>query len=232
MKEVFTWLMASLLTVLLGWQIYSLGVIHTENGVSGSYGDYVALKEREEWHEARYNRVNEKLRSREGELYTAEQQLELERITNGELRSLLSKASADERELEEQVRFFEGIVGTDKVSGGARVDSFVLNRIGESESFVLDVTVVRSGQYAERIKGKARLDLVGSLGGEVSQLLLFEDGNKDFRKIGFKHFQVIRDEFALPNGFVPSEFQLEIEVVGRRRYPIKASYQWDDVLSR
>jgi hypothetical protein len=232
MKAFTSWLLASMLTVLLSWQVYSLGAIHAENGVTGSYNDYLALKQREDWHQTRFDTVNEKLKSREAQLYTAEQQLELERLTNRELRSLLTQASAEQRELDEQVRFYEGIVGTDKVSGGARVDSFVMYRIGESNSFVMDVTMVRSGQSAERIKGKARLDLIGSLEGNVSELILFEDGDKDYRKIGFKHFQVIRDEFELPEGFMPTEFKLTIDVRGRRKYPIKATYQWDEVLSR
>ncbi|MFT5034155.1 MAG: hypothetical protein ACI9OO_002091 [Bacteroidia bacterium] len=232
MKGLSSWLMVSLLTVLLSWQVYSLGVIHAENGVSGSYSDYLALKQREDWHQTRFDTVNEKLRSREEQLYAAEQQLEIELLTNRELRSLLTQASSEQRDLDEQVRFYEGIVGTDKVSGGARVDSFVMYRIGESRSFVLDVTMVRSGQSAQRIKGQARLDLVGSLEGEVSELILFADGNNDHRKVGFKHFQVIRDEFELPEGFMPTEFKLKIDVIGRRKYPIDATYQWDDVLSR
>lgn len=232
MKALSSWLMVSLLTVLLSWQVYSLGVTHAENGVRGSYSDYLALQQREDWHQTRFDKVNSKLREREEQLYTAEQQLELERLTNRELRSVLSRASLEQRELEEQVRFYEGIVGTDKMSGGARVDSFVLYRIGESQTYVLDVTMVRSGQSKDRIKGKARLDLIGSLEGEVSELLLFEDSGKDYRKLGFKHFQVIREEFEVPEGFMPTEFQLKIEVSGRRKYPIEVIYQWDEVLSR
>lgn len=232
MKALTSWLMVSLLTVLLSWQVYSLGAIHAEKGVNNSYSVHLTLKEREEWHQAQVDMLNQKLTAREAQLYAAEQQLELERITNRELRTLLTKASSEQRDLDEQVRFYEGIVGTDKVSGGARVDSFVMYRIGESNSFVLDVTLVRSGQAVERIKGKARLDLIGSLEGEVAELILFEDKGKDYRKVGFKHFQVIRDEFELPDGFIPTEFKLKIDVIGRTKYPIKATYQWDDVLSR
>lgn len=232
MKKRGGLLIVLLLAGLLSWQIYSLGVIHAENGVRGSYNDYLALQQREHWHEVRFEAVNEKLRRREEQLYTSEQQLELERLTNRELRSVLDNGALRERELEEQVRFYEGIVGTDKVSGGVRVDSFVLNRVGESRSYVVDVTVVRTGQAAQRISGKARLGLSGSLEGEVAELLLFEDGNRDYRQLGFKHFQVVRDEFEMPDGFLPSEFKLEIDIAGRRSYPIAVVYQWNDVLSR
>jgi hypothetical protein len=130
--------------------------------------------------------------------------------------------------LEEEIRFYKGVMLPNVEDKGLRIERLAINPTNDpaKQRFRLVLTqVVEKHQF---IQGTVEVSLLGTQGGMEKSLKLDEisDIKTSVIRFRFRYFQNIDGEISLPDAFVPREVLVVANTVGRNPRQLNRKFQW------
>jgi hypothetical protein len=157
---------------------------------------------------------------------------DIDRETYAQVEVNLDELQARIQAQEEELAFYRGIISPEDGVAGLRVQTLELRPSEGGRSYVLHLVLVQAITHDRRVSGTVRFDVVGTLdGNEVTYRLddLFMDETAGALAYSFRYFQDLQRELVLPDGFRPSELNMEI----RPREPsgdvLEQAFEWGSV---
>jgi len=224
-----TWLVTlgyGALAVVCGYVLYGYG----EHRSGFNNAELKAEISRFEERLAQVSAENAQLR---GEVALKERGRQVEQQAYVEVDATLKNLQQEILELKEQVEFYRGIVSPTESENGISIQSFKLDKTGESNiyNFKLVLTqVIKSGKL---VKGRTEVMVEGVQDGKARQLPLEEisGGSVERLTMNFKYFQTFKGNIILPDGFLPSRVQVAVNPTSRGSKQVKKTFDWVDLVS-
>lgn len=132
-------------------------------------------------------------------------------------------------EQQEELGFYEGIVGPNKPAG-LRVQDFDLAPGADASAYKVHVVLAQALRNDRRVSGYLELSVQGVADGQMRTLGLRElaaKGHKNGRlDFSFRYFQNLRANLVLPDGFEPSLVIVKLTPSGNKQEIVEKTYEW------
>lgn len=226
--KAWWWLVLAAFVGLLLWQLYYLGSQRGALRVGENLDDRAALLAVQDRSFVILEQQQKQLNQLQRQLDTQRKLNELEVQAGLEMQKELQSVLLQQHQLLEQVQFYENIVGSGAAKAGIRVSSLQL-RPGETErDWWLQVTVTQVKKHNVRAEGKVTVSLYG-LQGETPQELTLKHLRPEglsYEKFGFHYFQNLDIALRLPEGFVPQELTVDIDIKRPKASQLLEQREW------
>lgn len=171
-------------------------------------------------------RKNRRLRDRVALLETNNKiDAEAYRRVESELSQLQEKIL----EQQEELGFYEGIVGPAK-KAGLRVQDFDLARGADESVYRVHLVLAQALRADRRVSGYVELLVQGVADGEMRTLGLRDlaaEGHKNGRlDFSFRYFQNLEASLVLPDGFQPSLVIVKLTPRDKKEEIVEKTYEW------
>lgn len=157
---------------------------------------------------------------------------EIDQETYSTIETNLAELQARIQAQEEELVFYRGIVSPGDGVAGLRVQSVEVTPGVNGESHILSLLLVQAIVQNERVTGSVRPRLHGTLEGEAVELGLdefgFESSATDI-PYGFRIYQDLIVLLALPDGFLPTELEIQVWPRSPRGETIVQSFPWSTI---
>lgn len=154
---------------------------------------------------------------------------EVDRVANDDVRETIRDLRAKVSGLEEEVRFYRGImIADDGAPQGLRINRVDLRPL-EGRSARYSIILSQVAETSGYIAGSLSLNVVGTLKGKEQTLALhqldkqIENGGMAFR---FRYFQELSGELLFPAGFVPARVEITVQSTGKKAQKVEQSLDW------
>lgn len=204
------------------WYIYELGQMRAGFNRQKANENYSEL--RDEMLETQ--KENRKLRDRVALLETNNKiDAEAYRRVDSQLVQLQDKIL----EQQEELGFYEGIVGPNKPAG-LRVQDFELAPGADGSAYRVHLVLAQALSNDRRVSGYVELMVQGVADGEMRTLGLHDlasEGHKNGRlDFSFRYFQNLQANLVLPDGFEPSLVVVKLTPKGKLEKIVEKTYEW------
>jgi Family of unknown function (DUF6776) len=165
----------------------------------------------------------------ERELAILETSRDIDAETYAGITANLAELEARLQAQEEELAFYRGIVSPGDGVAGFRIQSVAVEPGVEPATFTLHITLVQAIMHNDRLAGAVRATLRGTEHGQDATYALAElDGASRSAEIPyeFRYFQLLEAGLALPEGFEPSEIEIEVWPQSPRGETIVQSFPW------
>lgn len=157
---------------------------------------------------------------------------EIDRETYSTIESNLGELQARIQAQEEELVFYRGIVSPGDGVAGLRIQNVEIEPGVNGESHILHVLLVQAIVQNERVTGSVRPRLIGTMDGEAVELGLdefgFESSSTDI-PYGFRIYQDLVVLLAVPEGFLPTELEIQVWPRSPRGETIVQSFPWSTI---
>lgn len=163
------------------------------------------------------------------ELAIAETSRNIDRETYSLLERTLMELEARLQSQEEELAFYRGIIQPPDGESGLRVQSVEAAPGNGEQRYVLRIVLMQTIAQNRRVEGVVRLAIVGTRDGEPETLDLAELAAADEvteLEYGFRYFQGLEQELALPEGFEPAVVEIEVRPREPRGEPLAQTFDW------
>ena len=138
------------------------------------------------------------------------------------------------RALEEQLSFYQRVVAPEVTQDGFFIDGVQVSRSASDNRYRLKAVLLKQNNNKAMLKGALRITVRGALNGSPYEISTadseyFSGGAVSW---GFKYFQTLDLEFALPKGFIPEKltFSTDVWQWKTKRGEYFNSLDWTDIL--
>jgi hypothetical protein len=147
---------------------------------------------------------------------------------NEEVRLAVEALQTEIAELNEEIRFYKGVMVPNADAKGLRVERLDLYPSGVENRYRYSVMLTQVVDKHDYIKGAVEVSLVGTQLGESRTYSLNEldaeiSGEIRFR---FRYFQNIEGELTLPAEFIPTDMVIAAQPSGRGAKSIDKTFAW------
>jgi len=157
---------------------------------------------------------------------------EIDRETYSTIEANLAELQARIQAQEEELVFYRGIVSPGDGVAGLRIQNVEVEPGVNGESHILRLLLVQAIVQNERVTGSVRPRLIGTLDGESVELGLdefgFESSSTDI-PYGFRIYQDLIVLLSLPEGFLPTELEIQVWPRSPRGETIVQSFPWSTI---
>lgn len=185
------------------------------------------------------NRVIRSLEKSNGrlknEVVAAKRRAEADSVALREMKTLMREKDAESLTLTRELHFYRTLYSPDVDNAALRVRALQLQADDTVGQFAYRLILTGVPRKREKISGVIGLSVAGEQQGEMKELILEAvrgAGKEDAPRFSFRYFQEISGSLSLPEGFAPSEVQVELLRDGIKSKPIVARYSWDEVYER
>jgi len=203
------------------WGLISVGLL----SISFFIGRFLAVDERQQlldkssWLEQQlaqsqlaYQKVNENLVMQTQSAMVDDQ-------SNQQLVDNIKKLQNTQVKLEEELKFYRGIMAPELANEGLTIANFELKQINGSELPRFKLVLTQAGKQEQFLKGSVEMNLNGMLNGQPTSFKFSELGTfqaKHFQ-FQFRYFQNIEGEIELPQGFIAQTISIRARTQGLRK---------------
>jgi len=212
-------------TVLIG--LFALYVAYELGRYDAGYDRQAAAQQRTEL-EVRIEHLeknNRELRTRLAELDTirtgrAREQAEVARAM-GDLQAQVARQS-------QELAFYRGVVGQGAASLGVKIEQLRITAGSKPATFVVHMSLVRSGRADSDASGTVHLSLDGSSSGSAQSLDLpaLTGGKVRELRYNFRYLQNFDQELAVPLVFKPERLAVEVQSSRHDVAPLSQTFMW------
>jgi cell division protein FtsB len=148
-----------------------------------------------------------------------------------EVRSSVESLQSDIAELNEEIRFYKGVMVPDTESKGLRIERMNLRPLADAGHFSYSLLLTQVVDKHDYVQGGVEISLVGKQGNESRELSLdsLSTQNKSAERFRFRYFQNIDGELEIPNGFEPEAVLIIAQSSGNRAQRLEKRYEWQRV---
>ena len=215
---------AAAVVLLAAGALYSLGhYVGLRDGGRAAH-DYGPLREQV----ADLQRENQSLRARAAML---QQGSKIDQYAYRDVSKSLKGLQDEIYELKEEVAFYRTILEPAQSGKGLRVQSLRLAREGGTDQYRYRLVLTQVITEVNSVSGDVEMTVYGDRNGAPAQLSLKDlTGGADARlHFGFKYFQKLQGEVALPDGFTPERVVLRVIPRGKAAQAVERTFQWKEV---
>lgn len=157
-----------------------------------------------------------------------QQQYQLEKSINEELRKHTFELELKLYNRNKEVEAFQRIFDPDSVESGIQIANISWEK-NASNRYQYRLILIQAKQQKLAISGQYELALIGKINDEVQEINLNElESLKDSdRKFRFKYMEVRNGQFELPKGFEPQSIRVSVKTSGRNGKSIVQEFEWD-----
>jgi len=144
-----------------------------------------------------------------------------------EVRQTIESLQNQVAELNEEIRFYKGVMLPNVEDKGLRIERLDLRGAGTANSWRYSLLLTQVVDKHEYVQGDVQINLLGMRGGIEASLPLGEvsEGAGDL-KFRFRYFQNIDGEVTIPAGFEPREVMVVAQASGRDAQRIEKNFEW------
>jgi hypothetical protein len=147
---------------------------------------------------------------------------------NEEVRLAIEALQTEIAELNEEIRFYKGVMVPNADAKGLRVERLDLRPSGVDSRYRYSLMLTQVVDKHDYIKGVVEVSLVGTQSGEPRTYSLNEldaevSGEIRFR---FSYFQHIEGELTLPAEFIPTEMVIAARPQGTGARGVEKTFAW------
>jgi hypothetical protein len=170
-------------------------------------------------------RANRDLRTRLAELDTirvgrSREQAEVAR-TLGDLQSQVARQG-------QELAFYRGVVAQSASEVGVKIEQLRVTAGGHAGTYVVHLSLVRSGRADTTASGSILLSLDGALaeGARTLDLAALTAGRQHELRYNFRYLESIDQELAVPASFKPERLNVEVHSMRREVAPLSQTFLW------
>jgi hypothetical protein len=169
-----------------------------------------------------------------GRITQLEQAGEIDRRAHDEVSRSLSDLQTELLEIRQEVEFYRGIVNADDAGvSGLKIQTLKLRQDAEPRQYQFRLILSQLATTNTRIRGHAELAVSGILDGEQVEISHRDlaGGQATALPFDLRHFQEIRGNISLPEGFVPLRLMLKVTPGAGNAAVLERNYMWAEVVS-
>ena len=173
----------------------------------------------------RLEKDNRRLRTQLAELDTvragrAHEQAEVARAI-GELQAQVARQSQD-------LAFYRGVVAQGAATLGVKIEQLRITPGTRPATFIVHMSLVRSGRAETDASGTVHLSLEGSLDGaaETLDLAALTGGRVRELRYSFRYLENFDQELSVPLAFKPGQLAVEVQSSRRELAPLSQTFLW------
>jgi hypothetical protein len=207
--------------------LFALYVMYELGRYDAGYDRQVAAQQRVELEVQieRLNRDNRELRTKLAELDTvragrAREQAELAR-SMGELQAQVARQS-------QELAFYRGVVAQGATALGVKIEQLRITAGTKPATFIVHMSLVRSGRADSEASGTVHLSLDGTYSGSAKSLDLpaLTGGRVRELRYNFRYLENFDQEFSVPLAFKPEQLSVEVRSSRHDVAPLSQSFLW------
>ncbi len=218
------WLLGAGAVVLLlgGFALYELGMMRAGFNRLESLAEYQELGNKY----ATAVAENKKMRERNTVLETA---AKIDREAYRQVESQLVDLQTQIQHQTEDLDFYKGIVNADEGTGLRIQDFRISSSVGE-HNYTLRVVLAQALRSNQKISGQVELVIEGLRAGaaeslDVGDLIAAEEG-ADKLRFGFRYFQDLQVNIAIPADFEPERVLIKARLKGNSSKTVEEFFDW------
>ncbi len=132
------------------------------------------------------------------------------------------------------LRFYQKIMAPELTSNGVHIEKVTIEAGLSERHYRFELILAQLEKRRSHLKGKAFLTLIGSKNGKPQQVDVVEltEKKKDLT-LSFRYFQHLKNEFILPQDFIPEKLKVEIKMPKRRGQKasvVVQEHSWNELL--
>lgn len=157
-------------------------------------------------------------------------ELEVQKLASQQSQITIQEGMQREVGYREELAFYQKVMAPELKQDGFLIDAFNVSKALSENSYNFDLVLMQQDKIKTVIKGNVDVIIRGSQAGQPAELRLLDlmpQGTKPL-SFGFKYFQVIEGQFALPERFQPESVHISSEVYQfkRKRGELSVSFDW------
>ncbi len=148
-----------------------------------------------------------------------------------EVRGTVESLQSDIALLNEEIRFYKGVMIPDAQNKGLRIERMNLTPLADSGRFSYSLLLTQVVDKHDYVQGGVEISLVGKQGEEDAELSLssLSTENKSAERFRFRYFQNIDGELEIPNDFEPEAVTVIAQSSGNRAQRLEKRFDWQRV---
>jgi cell division protein FtsB len=145
-----------------------------------------------------------------------------------EVRETVESLQSQLAELNEEIRFYKGVMIPDADSKGLRIERMNLRALGDEGRFSYSLLLTQVVDKHDYVQGGVEIKLVGRQADETVELNLgsMSTENKSSERFRFRYFQNIEGELEIPSDFEPEAVMVIAQPSGNRAQRLEKRFDW------
>lgn len=207
--------------VALSWLTYSYGL---DQGIATKFEvvqERENLKKRLSTNEALIGEMRQ-------EIATLKLGEEVDTKATEEVRSTVEDLQNQIAELNDEIRFYKGVMIPNADSKGLRIERMNLAASSEPQKFSYSLLLTQVVDKHEYVQGGVKINLLGRQGDQPAELSLenISTENKSSERFRFRYFQNINGELEIPQDFEPEAVMVVAQSSGSRGQRLEKRFDW------
>lgn len=162
-------------------------------------------------------------------------ELEVASIANEQAQLNRKESLLREKELKEQISFYQKVMAPELTQDGFVVESVEVLPTLSDRNYAINIMMLQRENIKSVIKGTLKIQLRGSLNGlpQTYDLITLLDDKESKLNYSFRYFQVLEARVTLPDGFQAESLEIKTDVYKykKRRGSYSTEVVWADALS-
>lgn len=131
-------------------------------------------------------------------------------------------------ELEEEVRFYQGVMLPNVEAKGLRIERVNLKSSADPDTIKLSLLLTQVVEKRDYVQGNVEIKVLGTQDGSERQLNLseLEAEERSSIRFRFRYFQNIDSELKVPSGFEPHQVLVVAQSSGRNGQRLEKTFDW------
>ena len=130
--------------------------------------------------------------------------------------------------LEEEIRFYKGVMLPNVKEQGLRIERLDLKATGEPSTYSFGLLLTQIVEKHDYVQGAVEINLLGQQDETEAQLTLKElsGGDRGSIRFRFRYFQNIEGRITVPEGFAPRELVVVAKRSGGNAQQLEKKFGW------
>jgi hypothetical protein len=171
-------------------------------------------------------KLKDEIKDLRDSLARAERALQMDQAAYQDLDSALKNSAQEIVKLREELNFYRNIISPVDKKAGLRIQNLHIESAGGSGKFRYKLVLIQALKHERTIYGTARLEIMGSQGGQETVLRVPGPTDKPLN-VNFKYFQDIEGRIELPRNFRAHQVKVNVATSGGAE-AVEAIYNWPE----
>ena len=153
---------------------------------------------------------------------------EVDLLSNEEVRQSVEALQSEIAELNEEIRFYKGLMVPGSEANGLRIEQFDISVSDVPGRFSFSLHLTQVVEKHEYVRGMVEVSVAGKLNGNLKSYQL-KELNADHAsqiKFRFRYFQKIEGEVEFPEGFVPEQLVVMVLPSDQNVESLEQAFEW------
>ncbi|MBD3649015.1 MAG: hypothetical protein HUJ31_16540 [Pseudomonadales bacterium] len=152
---------------------------------------------------------------------------EIDSRANEEVRQTVEGLQEQIAELNEEIRFYKGVMVPNAEDKGLRIEGLTLEETGEPGRYDYNLLLTQVVDKHDFIQGGVEVNVVGTQGGTETVLPLNQlSRDAEELRFRFRYFQNIDGQLDIPDGFEPRSLRIIAQSSGRNSQRLDRTFEW------